>query len=149
MDNRTIDIISEGDDGLALALQLIWPNAPGGKATHYKMVNLIEKTEYYAREGKVVYHSTSTTEDPKGTPTLILLWYDEHDARELPYALDLAGGVAFVRGWLAHKADYGPEPDHDGHNKRGWRIFTENWGHVAGHVYAIVGVQPAWAMYGK
>lgn len=149
MDNRFIDVVSEGDGALALALRLIWPNVPGGKATHYKMMNLIEKTEYPIRDGKVAHHSTTMVEDSRGVSTLILLWSDERDAKELPYPLDLEESIAFVRGWLVHSANYGREPDHDGSNGRGWRVFTEDWGHVAGYHYAIAGVQPAWAMYGK
>lgn len=34
MDNQTIDIVSEGD--------------AGGKATHYKVINLRRETKYYA-----------------------------------------------------------------------------------------------------
>ena len=32
MDNRLIDVTSEGDRALALAIELIWPNAAGRKA---------------------------------------------------------------------------------------------------------------------
>lgn len=37
----------------------------------------------------------------------------------------------------------------DGDYECGWRMFTEDWGHVASFHYSIVAVQPAWAMYGK
>jgi len=52
MDNRKINIISGGKDGLMLALRLIWPNAPGGKATHYTVKKLSYKTEYFIDKTK-------------------------------------------------------------------------------------------------
>lgn len=146
MDNRTIDVTSEGDDALALALRLIWDNAPGKKATHYKVVRLAERTSYFG--SPVSSHSTKLEKDDTGTQTLILLWSQEKDAQPLPWPMDFDGSLAFVKGWLAH-VEPEEEPDHDGHNGPGWRVFTEQWGHVAGHHYAIVGVQHAWAMYGK
>ena len=149
MDNRTLDARSEGEEGIALALKLIWSNAPGGKATHYKIARYTLKTEYYQNEkGKTTHHITDMVESEKGSPTLILFWSDEELALPLPFPLDLDGSIQFVENWLKD-VDYGREPDHDGDNGKGWRIFTEAWGHVAGHHYAIVGVQPMWAMYGK
>ena len=46
-------------------------------------------------------------------------------------------------------AKYGDEPDHDGHNKRGFRIYNEAWGHVDGSSRAFMAVAPCWAMFGK
>lgn len=146
MDNRTIDVTSEGKSALALALALIWANAPGGKATHYKEVNLVRQTRYVGEPTSS--HYTSLKENPAGTPTLILLWSHERDAQPLPEPLDHLAAVKFAKAWLK-KANYGREPGHDGSNGKGWRVFTEDWGHVADHYYAIVGIQPAWAMYGK
>jgi hypothetical protein len=146
MDNRTIDVVSEGDDDLKTALKLIWPNASSGKATHYKVVRLREKVSYYGKPTD--WHDLGYEEDPDGTPTLILLWSAEKDAPALPYAMDRKQAAQFVLGWLG-QADYGSEPDHDGDNDRGWRVFTDKCGHVVGHQYGIVGVQPAWAQYGK
>lgn len=149
MDNRTIDIISEGKDSIAIALRLVWPSAVGGKATHYKVAKYVDKKTYYLDDsGKTTGHSVKMEEDDKGVPTLILLWHEECSALPLPYHYDLEASTGLVEGWLK-SVDYGREPDHDGYNEKGWRIFTERWGHVAGHHYAIVAVQPSWAMYGK
>lgn len=71
MDNRAIDITTQGTESLALALQLIWDNAPGGKATHYKVVRLREQTRYYGTPA--TSHHTELVEAADGTPTLILL----------------------------------------------------------------------------
>lgn len=152
MDNRQVEVVSEGKAALALAVQLIWPNAPGGKASHYREVKLKPKTTYYGDprnpDAGTTHHSTSLAEDPKGCPTLILLWHGERGSQPLPYPLGFEQAVEFVHGWLG-ATDYGSEPDHDGSNGRGWRIFCDHWGHVAGHSSAVLGCQPAWAMYGK
>lgn len=149
MDNRTIDVVSEGDHGIALAMQLIWKRAPGGKATHYIIDKYESVTKYYCGDGvKTTHHSTDMVKGPKGVLTLIFLWSAEGDSTPLPFPLDLEGATQFAKHWL-EVADYGPQPDHDGDNRKGWRIFTEEWGHVAYYHFAIVGIQPAWAMYGK
>lgn len=59
-----------------------------------------------------------------------------------------ADATAFAKGWL-RDVDMGREPDHDGDNGRGFRVFTEAWGKVAGHTYAICAIEPVWACYGK
>lgn len=151
MDNRTIDVVSEGEDSLALALKLIWPSAPGGKATHYLIKNYGFETKYYQdTAGKVTHHFDTMIEDDgkRGVSTLILLWHEEGAAVPLPFPLDLTGVTQFVQNWLK-VVDYGPQPDIDGSSDHGWRVFTERWGHVAGFHYAIVAIQPEWALYGK
>lgn len=152
MDNQCLDITSEGTIGIGHALAILWRAAtPGGLATHYKVAKYTERTNYYCydREGQHrTRHSTRLEDDPKGCDTLILLWSAERDATSLPFPLNQEQAADFIRNWLG-TLDYGTQPDHDGSNGKGWRLFTEAWGHVAGHHYAIVGVQPAWAMYGK
>lgn len=145
MNNRTIDIVSEGHQDLEMALTIIWNNCPGSKATHYKIMKLKENFKYY---GTPISHYAEVNEDPEGDETLILLWHEQKDALKLPYPLELEDAIHFVKGWLK-KISYEEEPNHDGSNGKGWRVFTEQWGHVAGHHYAIVGIQPKWAMYGK
>ncbi|MBF5006975.1 hypothetical protein [Diaphorobacter caeni] len=145
MDNRRIDITSEGDDFLAGAIGLAWGNSLL-KATHYKVVNLAEQTRYY---GEPTHrHCTENVEDSTGVPTMILLWSAERDAVPLPTPMGLGAMTDVVAGWLKD-VPRGREPDHDGSNGHGWRVFTEAWGYVFGHHCAIVGIQPAWAMYGK
>jgi hypothetical protein len=156
VDNRRIDVVSEGDRALELAIELAMG---GATASHWKIVRMRRQTTYYAHGVKagapvaadVIPHTHGETlvEDLKAGPTLILLWSgSEKGAVELPAEIDKTAAVEFVRNWLK-RADYGREPDHDGDNGRGFRVFTEDWGHVYGHHYAIFGVQPAWAMYGK
>jgi len=152
MDNRQIDVTSEGDKDLLMALTLIWPNAPGSKASHYKIVKLKEDTHYYCdREGKPYRHWTDLKvagPDEDGQETLIILWHEERDSVPFAYPHSLEDVQQFVKGWLRN-VKTGVQPDHDGDNGRGWRVFCDHWGHVAGHHYAICGIQFAWAMYGK
>jgi hypothetical protein len=92
---------------------------------------------------------------------MVLLWHHEPGRPDevradgvaapvvaLPYPMDVAMLSAFVWGWLG-TVERGREPDHDGSNGKGWRVYNEAWGHVGGNHRAIVAVQPAWAMYGK
>lgn len=79
---------------------------------------------------------------------LILYSADSPRATALPFPMTLEQAADFAHGWLEH-ADYGREPDHDGDNGKGWRLYTEDWGHVGGEWQAFAAVQPAWAMYGK
>lgn len=53
-----------------------------------------------------------------------------------------------IKGWLKD-ADYGREPDHDGDNGKGWRVYNESWTHVAGMWQAFVAIEPCWIWYGK
>lgn len=139
MDNRTIDVTSEGEEGIQHALAIIWSNAIGGKATHY----IIER---YSK--KALYSTVRFEPDPKGIDTLILLHGAEHNSKTLPFPLDMEQSAKFISDWLK-TLDYRDEPDHDGSNGPGWRLFTEAWGHVFCMHRAIIAAQPAWAMYGK
>jgi len=74
---------------------------------------------------------------------------DEADkAIALPYEMDAKQAAAFAWGWL-QKQEYPPEPDHDGDNEKGFRVYNEEWGHVGHSHYAFVAIQPEWAMQGK
>lgn len=146
MDNRTIDVVSEGTKDLEMALSIIWNNCPGRKATHYKIVKLQKHVDYYGQPTN--NHYVKFKENPEGVETLILLWHEENNAHALPHPLNIEEAIQFVTDWLEEVA-YKDEPDHDGDNGKGWRVFTEQWGQVASHQYAIVGIQPSWSMYGK
>ena len=122
MDNRAIDVTSEGKNDLSLALQLVWRNCAGAAAVWYKIKD----------------------------NTMFLYWADpkDKDAVQLAYPHNLEQAVNFIHGWL-NAIGYPPQPDHDGDNGKGWRVFNEAWGHVCNSPYGFVGIQPVWAMYGK
>jgi len=92
--------------------------------------------------GAVVGYST------EGRKKLVLYWRLSDKATELPYPMTLEQAAEFAIGWLEH-ADYGQKPDHDGDNKKGWRLYCEDWGFVGDDYYAFAAVEPVWAMYGK
>lgn len=126
MTNFHIEIVSDDDSELLLAMQIAFNHAPGNKAEGY-----------------------AVTPD-KG---LVFLWTmglraPEDAAVKLPFKLDAIGGADFARRWLAEQ-DYGRQPDHDGDNKKGWCVYNEKWARVAGWSGSFVAVKPAWIMYGK
>ena len=79
---------------------------------------------------------------------MVLYWAECGRATALPLEMTLKQAAGFAAGWLEH-ADYGSRPDIDGDSKRGWRLYTESWGHVGGEWQAFAAVHPAWALYGK
>lgn len=83
------------------------------------------------------------------TPRLILYWTPSSTATLLPAPLSEVEAIsAFVKSWLMW-TDYGSEPDHDGHNTKGWRVYNESWGSVNHEWEAFVAIEPVWLMYGK
>lgn len=88
-----------------------------------------------------------STDDDK-RKRLVLFWMDDPGANKFPAALDAAEAEPFVKAWLKEQ-DYGPQPDHDGDNKKGWRVYNESWSMVAHNARAFVAIEPCWIMYGK
>lgn len=85
-------------------------------------------------------------------PTLIFMWStdDKPQCIKLPFPMNATRMSDFAQGWLDSLDKHIlHEPEHDGGNKLGWRVFNDCWGHVGGCHYAIVGIQPAWIMYPK
>lgn len=80
---------------------------------------------------------------------LILYCYESKKMIPLPFKMNMCQAAGFAFGWLEGAAVYGQEPDHDGDNKHGWRVYCEDWGHVGHEHEAFVAIQPVWAMYGK
>lgn len=107
---------------LEKCLDIAFQGAPGHKATHWR-----------------------DDDDPQ---RLVLAWHDDRGFTPLPAALDVEGVRPFIEAWL-RGADYGPEPDQDGTNRKSWRVYNESCGHVGGSSYAFVAIEPCWAMYGK
>lgn len=167
MDNFNINITCEGDELLAQTIALVFaargldrtpqgarPDYKRPGATHYAVRPVVEGARQEMPDGfnglapwkfglepkphrLVFYDNRYSSEKPEGG-----------DQVALPFTLDAEGAADFARRWLA-EADYGSQPDHDGDNGRGWRVYNEGWGHVDGHRSAIVAITPVWAMYGK
>jgi len=93
---------------------------------------------------------------------LILLRYMDrnttYEARHFPGdGITAADMVSLVKTWLSGEfaktvvmEGWDRDIDHDGHNSMGWRVYSEDWGHVgpAGSG-AICAVKPAWMWHGK
>ncbi|MBD8088996.1 hypothetical protein IFT48_03305 [Pseudomonas fluorescens] len=144
MDNRTINIVSEGRDDLRAALSILFKT--NIKATHYCEFRLVG-----AKPGETGYgiESSIFKEDSQGIPTLILSTAPiKGQGQKTMFPMDLDNSVDNAMGWLQN-VDYPDEPGIDGGCKKGWRAFTESWGHVLGSHHAIVAIQPEWALYGK
>lgn len=83
-----------------------------------------------------------------GHYALVLYWFPADLVNPFPAPLTIKEVVPIVEKWL-NEASYGVEPDHDGCNSKGWRVFNESWARVGGEAGAFVGIQPAWLMHGK
>ncbi len=78
-----------------------------------------------------------------------LYWADSDKAIKLPYKYNVQQTINFVWGWLEVNPPTGKQPDHDGDNGKGFRLFNESWGHADGTWQAFASIEPIWAMYGK
>lgn len=96
----------------------------------------------------------------------IAAWYVKDGTLVLTWKPDGASGLCYpfpapltptalkeiVTAWLEQQ-DYektlGPRPHTDGSVGKGWRVFNEQWGHVFGDHCAVMGIRPAWIVYGK
>jgi len=121
MDNFHIDVTCQGSKPMLLALEIAFTNCPGSKAIGYRVIE---------NKGLVLYW----TEADNVTPFLSKMTFAEVEP--------------IIQGWLKEQ-DYGEQPDHDGSNGKGWRVYNEAWGHVNNEWEAFVAIEPAWAMYGK
>lgn len=79
---------------------------------------------------------------------LLLYWNTDEAGTPFPAPLDLDGVVEVVTTWL-REVNYGPQPDHDGHNTRGWRVYNESWSRIGHDWGAFAAVEPSWLMHGK
>lgn len=157
MDNFNLDISYEGDENLKTAIKLAMKD--GYKIYSYKLVRVKREVKYFGSQcsphtpenchgisNLSVFHTEEEKEDKDGHLTLRLFTYGGSlgkDQVQLLYPLDVEGVYNFVKGWLENGAELGKEPDHDGDNKAGWRVFNY---YGSGAKFAVQGI---WAQYGK
>ncbi len=151
MDNFHIDVTSEGVSRLQDAMRLAFSgHGRNTVATHYAVREAREGKRWEAPDGYRHPHLMDWQDRPK-PHRLVFFWSgtsSPSDAVALPFKLDADGAADFAQRWLAEQ-DYGRQPDHDGDNGKGWRLYCEGWGHVDGQWQAFVAVAPSWTMYGK
>lgn len=122
---------------LADALKIAFCGSPGNKAVGWSVLDADDTETVEGQHG----HTSSRKR-------LVLFWHESGGGTPLPAPMDAEAAIPFIKAWLA-EADYGKQPDHDGDNGKGWRIYNEAWGHVARNHYAFVAIEPEWIMYGK
>ncbi len=139
MDNFQIDITCEGKEKLIKAMALAF----------YRVQSI---QHYVIREAEPEFIDADKPYMNRPAKPLRLVFFryppDSGQSNALPFKLDSEGAGDFAFRWL-QEAAYPREPDHDGHNKKGWRLYNEAWGHVDSDYRAFVAVTPTWAMYGK
>lgn len=151
MDNFRIDITSEGQEQLAAAMSLAFGRFR--QAVGYAIREPVAAERYaFDDDDLQKKHGWMLKEKSSASPKRLVFYWSDYQNREdvvaLPFKMDAAGAADFATRWLA-ELDYGKQPDHDGDNEKGWRLYCEGWGHVDGDSSAFVAVAPAWAMYGK
>lgn len=142
MDNFRFDMVCEGNKTLKAAIALVFSHRSMRGATGY-----IIRPAHDA----FVHDKYKHLNKPKRPERLIFLWSNYESAEgyvPFPFEMDADGCADFASRWLG-SVDYGREPDHDGDNGKGWRVYNEAWGHVEDLRATIIAVSPAWAMYGK
>lgn len=142
MDNFAFNMICTGKKTLADAIALAFAGS-GHKAA----VGYVIRAGHEAFTHEAYRH----LDKPKRPDRIIFLWSD-YEKKEgyvaFPFKMDAFGCADFAARWLDECA-YGREPDHDGDNEKGWRVYNESWGHVEDLHSAIIAVAPAWACYGR
>ena len=134
-DNQIFNVNGHGDEGLMKTLELVFLQR--GSNTSVNGMTITRK------------HG------------LILHWckpdsgYGAKDITELP-SLSLDEIFYKVKDYLgsdeADEAELGSwdgDTSHDGDNSAGWRVYVEDWGHVANQWSAICGIKKIYAWHGK
>jgi hypothetical protein len=151
MDNRRFDVNGHKDDELRLALRAVFAQSGGTQAVSWKVVDYCTQK----RSVQVGYPATEahgTVQPDITVPCLVLLpWRQDGDV-PFPFGMGAESVVPSVNGWLFDYCimgnRYSPQPDHDGSNSQGWRVFIDDWGRVQG-LHAICGIRPEWCWHGK
>jgi len=80
---------------------------------------------------------------------LVLFRYNSENMTKFPAPLSVEATANMAFEWLK-STDYGREPDHDGHNEKGWLLWNDSWGQIEGCGYSsFLVIAPMWIMYGK
>jgi len=93
---------------------------------------------------------------------IVLFWslHEEGGKEVLPFRLSptpekLAKDIIQIfrtEDWVKEipLKDWDADIDQDGHNSKGWRVFTERWGHIEGNGWAsFLCITPAYLWHGK
>ncbi len=141
--NFSLDIISDSKSSFTKAMEILFEEAPGKTAEGYKV--LVAKVPNKMNEKRPPYEVNK----------LAFYWTvsDRKDIVAFPFKMKVAQAVDFAWSWLQETPCAFPEPDHDGDNKKGFRIrIDDEHGQYAPHdsdFIRICLITPEWSEYGK
>lgn len=125
-DNAIFDINGSGIEKLRKALDLAFDD---DTVYGYKFIKDKGLVLYSYNSGKDVIKFPSPLKSNK-IADIVFEWLKSNEAKQVP-----------CEGWDA-------DADHDGSNELGWRVYTEEWGHVNGD-WNCLAIKPAYLWYGK
>ena len=127
-DNAVFNVNGKSESRLRDALSLA---LNGGTVAAYKFIQSKGLVLYsYASSGNNGVVKFPTPLSANEVSGIVIKWLQSEEAKSVP-----------CEGWDA-------DADHDGDNEIGWRVYTEDWGHVEGEWDALA-IKPAYMWYGK
>ena len=154
MDNIHIDVTSEGKESLGLAIEIAFRmNRLVGRDRRGRPLGVTHYALRQASDGVPNDRGGwAYGQEPRPFRIVFFNLYEgtatKDDKVALPFITDAQGLTYFVEKWL-EQVEYPSEPDHDGSNGKGWRLYNEASGRVDGDHSAVLAVSPEWATYGK
>lgn len=143
MDNRFFNVNGKTKEQLKLALELLLFNEYGEKD---------KVAGWYFSKQKGFVLTWANPDKHKSSPfTNRLGQPEEIDVNEL---LELLWKWKDTeQASTVELEDFEDDADHEGSNDKGWRLYTEKWGHIEegssiDH-YSIAAFKPVWLWYGK
>ena len=145
MDNKVFNVNGQGDEMLLATLKLKFMQ--GGNNTTAKAWTVTKK------RGLILFWWFKPGDEKEVQGNFECEDYVKHP---FPAPMTAEQCLPFVKAWLEDpkKEDieldhWDKNLDHDGSNGPGWRVFSEDWGHVNGCHDAICAIKPVYMWYGK
>lgn len=80
---------------------------------------------------------------------IVFFQYPSETMISFPVALTMSRCAEITWDWL-QVASYPKEPDHDGHNRKGWFCTNDGRGVIEHYGYrAMLAIEPHWVEFGK
>lgn len=150
MDNRIINIQSEGQSSFNMAMNLLIEGSPGKRMEAFAVLPSLEE--------RCTHNPSRTNVQGKSSNTLVLFWSRPSNSVWTPFVqnlrLKLRGIQEYAWEWLVaqdeKREEYLGDNVFDGSlGKEGFKAFCEEWGHVGEERRAFAAIRPMWAWYGK
>lgn len=124
-DNAIFNVNGEGLEKLIKAIDLAFN---GNKIVGWKFKQEFGICLYYYDSEKINKFPVPATAKQCGE--FVFEWLQSDDAKKVP-----------CKGKDA-------DCDHDGHNSKGWRVYTEDWGHIDND-WNVIAIKPCFLWHGK